>query len=492
MPETNPDSQQLPAAPNAAGWSVLDISWARRPPAALAGLAYVILAAVAFSILLSGLWIIGQFLVLTFTTAPKDFEDTSKRLLALGLLVAAPFAIWRIVISHWQARAAQAQAVAVARQADVAREEHYTTLFTTAVTQLGAMREIQDSEGTRTEPNTEARLGAIYALERIAQDSERDHWPIMETLCAYVRKNAGPPVFMSDAARDAVVGMEGGDDEELTRAREAARPYVDVQAALTVVGRRSSARRVHEDRLRKGANDRDAYCLDLTSTNLSGAVLTGNFDFAHFERSCLAFAKFRHVSVKRASFSGVRAESVQMDHAELTDSRIFSSSWEGGTFRNVKAHNLTAWSTRMDQASFYDSALTKSEFRSAEFNGANFVRTELTGVGMEHAELTGANFSGSSLETLDVSGAAIHAANLSGAQCSSVIGLTQESVDSSIGDAKTALPEGLSRPASWPSEPIGHGFQQWSRWYDLKTAAIRARRQARREKAAAMSDDDPF
>src|SRR3982751_6161439 len=36
-------------------------------------------------------------------------------------------------------------------------------------------------------PNLEVRLGAIYALERIPRDSERDHWPIMEVLCAYVR-----------------------------------------------------------------------------------------------------------------------------------------------------------------------------------------------------------------------------------------------------------------------------------------------------------------
>ncbi|MEL7000341.1 MAG: hypothetical protein AAFP68_18960, partial [Pseudomonadota bacterium] len=42
----------------------------------------------------------------------------------------------------------------------------------------------------RTVPNLEVRLGAIYALERIAQDSERDHITVMETLCAYIRENA--------------------------------------------------------------------------------------------------------------------------------------------------------------------------------------------------------------------------------------------------------------------------------------------------------------
>ena len=42
-------------------------------------------------------------------------------------------------------------------------------------------------------PNVEVRLGAIYALERIAFDSPRDQWTIMEVLTAYVRQNAPVP-----------------------------------------------------------------------------------------------------------------------------------------------------------------------------------------------------------------------------------------------------------------------------------------------------------
>lgn len=34
----------------------------------------------------------------------------------------------------------------------------------------------------------EVRLGAIYALERIAATDRDYHWPIMETLCAYIRE----------------------------------------------------------------------------------------------------------------------------------------------------------------------------------------------------------------------------------------------------------------------------------------------------------------
>ena len=62
---------------------------------------------------------------------------------------------------------------------------HITDRFTKAIEQLGKL------DGER--PNIEVRLGAIYALERIAIDSPRDQWTIMEILTAYVRQNAPPP-----------------------------------------------------------------------------------------------------------------------------------------------------------------------------------------------------------------------------------------------------------------------------------------------------------
>ena len=59
---------------------------------------------------------------------------------------------------------------------------HITDRYTKAIEQLGKL------DGDK--PNIEIRLGAIYALERIARDSPRDHWTIMEVLTAYVRQNS--------------------------------------------------------------------------------------------------------------------------------------------------------------------------------------------------------------------------------------------------------------------------------------------------------------
>src|SRR5271157_1595376 len=65
----------------------------------------------------------------------------------------------------------------------VSQEGQITDRFSKAIEQLGAV----DANG---EKKLEVRLGGIYALERIANESERDHWPIMEVLCTYVRENA--------------------------------------------------------------------------------------------------------------------------------------------------------------------------------------------------------------------------------------------------------------------------------------------------------------
>ena len=42
----------------------------------------------------------------------------------------------------------------------------------------------------RYKNDLEVRLGAIYALGQLAKTSREHHWPIMETLTAYVREHS--------------------------------------------------------------------------------------------------------------------------------------------------------------------------------------------------------------------------------------------------------------------------------------------------------------
>ena len=80
-------------------------------------------------------------------------------------------------MAHRRIRALERQVQIGQEQLQVAQEGQITERFTRAIEQLGSDK-------------MEVRLGGIYALERIANDSDKDYWPIMETLTAYVRERA--------------------------------------------------------------------------------------------------------------------------------------------------------------------------------------------------------------------------------------------------------------------------------------------------------------
>jgi hypothetical protein len=104
------------------------------------------------------------------------------------------------------------------RTLQVNREGQITERFTRAIEQLGATHNDNSK-------NLELRLGGIYALERIARESEEDHWSIMEVLTAYVRQHAPwPPEEAQQVEEDAA------EDPALA---------ADIQAIMTVIGRRT-------------------------------------------------------------------------------------------------------------------------------------------------------------------------------------------------------------------------------------------------------------
>src|SRR5688572_4914588 len=121
-------------------------------------------------------------------------------------------------------RVGQENLRATQQKLDIDRESQITNRFTQAVAQLGA--ELKDGQ-----PNLEVRLGGIYALERIARDSPRDHWTIMEVLTAYVRQNARWASF--SATEDVSIEAKPQTEQVSTVS-----PRTDVQAILTVLGRR--------------------------------------------------------------------------------------------------------------------------------------------------------------------------------------------------------------------------------------------------------------
>jgi hypothetical protein len=159
---------------------------------------------------------------------------------------------------------AAAALIYTARNFTLSREGQVTDRYTKAIEQLGAGQ-------------LDVRIGGIYALERVAGDSARDHPTIMEVLAAFVREHSHEPW-----------PPPAGDEPGEPSGR---RTRPDVQAAVTVLGRRNP----RHDRQRINLAD-----VELTGADLSGARLTG----ADLTRASLTDATLLSADLSGADLSG--------------------------------------------------------------------------------------------------------------------------------------------------------------------------------------------
>jgi Pentapeptide repeats (8 copies) len=196
------------------------------------------------------------------------------------------------------------------------KEGQITERFTRAIDQLGKTddREAKDPKNksgaddavTGQAKSLAVRLGGIYALERIARDSAQDHPAIMEILTAYVRQNAGWRVEMEQSQSTA---------SDL---------HADIQAILTVIGRRSLT-------FENGETQR----LDLSATNLNWAVLNQAnlngmvMNLVHLENAQLKGAKLRDAKLLDARFSEAFLEGADFYKADLRGAKLYKALMQG-------------------------------------------------------------------------------------------------------------------------------------------------------------------
>ncbi len=243
------------------------------------------------------------------------------------------------------------------RNVRVIEQGHITDRYTKAIEQLG---KVEDGA-----PNIEVRLGGIYALERLAFDSPRDHWTIMEVLSAYVRRNAPwPPKDETNGAASE------------PRKTEVA-PRTDIQAILTVLGRRHRGKKLERGRL------------DLSSCDLRGAKLPET----HLEGANLIGAHLERADLTTANLEGAWLQEAHLERAQL-------------------------WFANIERA-----YLKSAHLEGAYFDGANLEGADLTTAHLEGAWLQEVNLQGAHLTRANLQGAFLYKANLEGA-----IGLTIEQV----------------------------------------------------------------
>jgi uncharacterized protein YjbI with pentapeptide repeats len=144
-------------------------------------------------------------------------------------------------------------------------------------------------------------LGGIYALERIARESEEDHWSIMEVLIAYVRAHT-PWEETERQQAEAKEAASLKDPNQALIKYTGPSPEPDVQAVLTVLGRRS-----------RYFGNGEVTPLDLAQTNLEGANLGG----AHLEGANLRQANLERTNPQQANLVGADLWKANLQRANL-------------------------------------------------------------------------------------------------------------------------------------------------------------------------------
>jgi uncharacterized protein YjbI with pentapeptide repeats len=255
-------------------------------------------------------------------------------------------------------KATQSQ-VQIAHQEQITAEQgQITDRYNAAIANLGSH-------------SIEIRLGGIYALQRLMQDSPRDQPTVIAVLCAFVRDQA--PASAKPLTLGAALNY---------------RQPTDIQAALTVVGTRDTA------------HDAPATVVDFDNGQLAQAYLPR----AHLSKADLTYADLTY-----ADLNGAYLIATDFGGADLRDASLNGAALHRAGFLN----------TDLDGAGLYHADLTKADLSEANLHGATLAVANLTGARLSYANLTSAYLTGANLTKADLVGANLHGAYLQGANLTS-------------------------------------------------------------------------
>ncbi|MFF8848043.1 pentapeptide repeat-containing protein [Streptomyces sp. NPDC015127] len=266
-----------------------------------------------------------------------------------------------------------------------------TNRFTAAIGHLGS-------------GSMDVRLGGIYALGRIMNDSDRDQRTVMSVLSAYVREHAPLPT-----------GSTKQPDAEAVRISVPA----DVSAALSVL----TSRRPELD----GGLKIDLRRTDLRHwDSMPGASAT----FVHLDGAILTRTDLRAADLVNGRFRG--AELIQ---ANLSEAAMFGADLSHADLGMAQLRNTDLGDAHLSGASFCDNQSGEcADLTGTALIGADLTHTRLSGADLskaifcakvrregaqkpvlECAALSGANLTGTALNGVDLAGANLSGADLTDA-----------------------------------------------------------------------------
>jgi uncharacterized protein YjbI with pentapeptide repeats len=322
-------------------------------------------------------------------------------------------------------------------QTDADRQRRITESFSKAVEQLGSDK-------------LEVRLGGIYSLERISKESPDDYWTVMENLTALIRERSR----RNEAERTSQdleqrvsrrayflwldAGRPDGRAEDFwtaaTKEEEIGESAVDITTVFTVLNRRSDRSREQER-----AN---GWEIGLSDTILKGYNLNNaNLEGANLSRAHLEGADLRGAHLQRANLLDAHLEEADLAGAHLEGAELWGAHLQRANLLGAHLEEASLLGAHLEGSNLGDRLIIGRDVHFANPLIRGSVRIEGMGTHLEGADLNRAYLEGANLS----------GAHLAGADLSHATGLSASQLCEAYGDAATKLPEGMVRPAHWPS-----------------------------------------
>lgn len=295
----------------------------------------------------------------------------------------------------------------------------------------------------------EVRIGAMYALERIAHEEQRYHWPIIETLAAYIRERApwpprGPEEAKGlDAIATAITTLGAQVTERLpptslppdspslqpeVRAERASkapdaetpttspnRAPTDIQTALTIIAQRSNRWRmarakcfgvqagqlgIRIDRLSEGRSGRTSYLRPflkrLTRLMSSYAMLRGGEPRPlNLRQADLRYVDLFRVRLPKTILVGANLQKADLRGANLRGANLSNSILRGANLSEADlVDGFLVHQFKWNSALLYAYEHGADISQEVDLSGANLLAADLRGVILRRANLSGANLNG--------------------------------------------------------------------------------------------------
>lgn len=342
---------------------------------------FIVLLAVALFIILA----VPRWQVRTVADVKERIELENKLRGTLAQIIGATVLLIGIFFT-WQqlvdTRKFSSETLRISEQGQI------TERFSRSIEQLGSEK-------------VAVRLGGIYALERIANDSFNDHWQVMQVLTAYVRQNAPNKAEGKLSSRTNKINQQTIEESnKTTEARQRSLPALDIQAILTILGRRKWQGQEGEDQR-----------LDLSNTDLRNINLeNANLSNVNFNRANLMNASLSGSNLKKGKLRFANLKQANLGEANLEGADFFGANLNGALLTRANLNNA-----HLGLAYLIGAYLPEANLKKAYLGMAKLEKASLRNTSMENAQLGRANLRKAVLTGANLEGASLFEANLEGA-----------------------------------------------------------------------------